>query len=150
MLLHIERFSYHRKTNHQKHAKAHRDHLEAHFSKIDSKQGTCFAKALLEHCPKEPEKKSKKRKSTDSSKQPKKAAKTGEQSKTLADMSQAEREEYAMDNLRKYIQEVGGELWCVVYWPSYVVTLLLSYNLFTDHDDKQDRWIRLQAFIPRS
>lgn len=119
LLSYLSRFRFRRKTNHQKYAKAHRDHLEAHFTKIDAKQGTSFVKALLEHCPKEPEKKSKKRKSTDSTKQPKKkVAKTGEPSKTLADMSQAEREEYAMDSLRNYIQEVGGKRWCIVYWPS--------------------------------
>lgn len=96
-----------RKTNHQKHAKAHRDHLEAHFVKIDAKQGTSFAKALLEHCPKVPEqKKSKKRKSSDAA-GPKKKPKT--ETKTLAEMTQSEREENAMENLRKYIQENGGE-----------------------------------------
>ena len=98
---------HHRKTNHQKHAKAHLTHLEAHFAKIDTKQGTSFAKALLEHCPKVPEqKKSKKRKPSDAA-GPKKKPKT--EAKTLAEMTQSEREDNAMDNLRKYIQENGGE-----------------------------------------
>lgn len=101
--------SPHRKTNHQKHAKAHRTHLEAHFAKIDAKQGTSFAKALVECCPKEP--KSKKRKADsgkEQSSKKKKAAKSGETAKTLADMTQTEREENALENLRKYIQENGG------------------------------------------
>lgn len=100
---------HYRKTSHQKHAKAHRTHLEAHFSNIDAKQGTSFVKALLDHCPKEPEKKSKKRKSSESLKQSNKKKSNGEPQKTLADMTQSEREEYAMDNLRNYIQEVGGK-----------------------------------------
>lgn len=107
-----------RKTNHQKHAKAHRSHLEGHFAKIDAKQGTSFAKTLLEHCPQEPEK-SKKRKSSESLKRPNKKKTSNEQPKTLADMSQGEREEYAMENLRKYIQEVGGTSWRSRFYSLY-------------------------------
>jgi hypothetical protein len=34
-------------------------------------------------------------------------------------MSQGEREEYAMENLRKYIQEVGGTSWRSRFYSLY-------------------------------
>ena len=99
-----------RKTNHQKHAKAHRSHLEAHFAKIDAKQGTSFAAELLQYCPKEPENKSNKRKAAvGCGKEPKKKKPAGDKAKPLADMTDSEREEYAMESLRKYIQDAGGK-----------------------------------------
>jgi hypothetical protein len=97
-----------RKTKYAKHAKAHRDHVAQQLAKVDASLATL----ATEYCPpdtlSEKNKEGKKRKSTDGGTEYKKTA-ASEKGKQLASMTPAERDEFALESLRNYIQEAGGK-----------------------------------------